>query len=432
MRHLRSSTRLVAGVAALSLTLAACASDGEDTTSTDNASTPDDATSAGETMGDMDGDVTAEEAGDPYALFKAAVQDVGPSGTAGALAGGLDAALNLDGDVNSAASQVRASLTTLLQEHVYLAGAAVDAAFSFGLDSGEFGLAAGALDTNSVEISQLIGSVAPDQEAAFLGLWREHIGFFVDYAVGAATDDQPAKDAALASLDGYRAQAGSFFETITNGELPADAIAENLKGHISTLAAAIDAAAAGDPQVWSLLQKAADHVAGSAAVISKGVVAAAGLEGDTESAASATLTTLSQILEEHVFLAGFAVRAAYGAGGDLEDPSFVAAAGVLDENSVELAAVIATIDADSEAPFLALWREHIGFFVNYAVGIATGDDALADGALASLAGYGDQAGAFFEGLSGGVIPASAVKGALEQHVISLSATIRAFKVAILG
>ncbi len=428
MRHLRSNTKLVAGLAAASILLSACASDGDDTTAATDTTT--ETTTDTETDGEMD-DMDAEGA-DPFALFKAAVQVVGNTGTAGALAGGLDAALDLDGDVNSPAAQLRATLTTLLQEHVYLAGTAVDAAYSFGPESAEFGLAAGALDENSVELADVIGSVAPDQRDAFLGLWREHIGFFVEYALGAAGGDDAMKQSALDKLDGYREQAGAFFESVTGGELPAQAVADNLVGHIETLAAAIDAAAAGDTTVWAELKKAADHVDMTAAVIAKAVVTAAGLEGDTESAASATLSKVSQLLEEHVFLAGFAVRSAYGAGGDLEAPIFQAAAGVLDENSVELADVIGSVAPDQRDAFLALWREHIGFFVDYAVGVATNDDAKVQGALDALDAYGDQSGAFFEGISGGTIPASAVKGSLQKHIDTLTATIDAFAAAILG
>ncbi len=432
MRHLRSNTKMVAGVAALSILLSACAGDGEDTTIDTTDTTASETDAPDDTMTDDDMDDMDAAGADPFALFKAAVQHVGPTGSAGAIAGGLDAALDLDGDVNDAASQVRAGLTTLLQEHVYLAGTAVDAAFSFGPESAEFGLAAATLDSNSVELADFIGSVAPDQRDAFLGLWREHIGFFVEYALGAAGNDDAMKQGALDKLDGYREQAGQFFEAVTGGELPAAAVAENLKGHITTLSGAIDAAAAGDTTVWAQLKSAADHVDGTAAVLSKAVVAAAGLEGDTESAASVTLTTLSQLLEEHVFLAGFAVRSAYGAGGDLEAPIFVAAAGVLDENSQELADVIGSVDPDSRDAFLALWREHIGFFVDYAVGVATDDSAKTQGALDALDAYGDQSGAFFDNLSGGTIPAAAVKGSLEKHVTSLTAVIDAFKVAILG
>ena len=432
MRHLRSRTRLVAGVAAASLVLVACGSEDEPTSTQTTPDAMDDPTDADPTETDDMGSMEEDTPADPYEAFRLAVQDVGPTGSAGALAQGLDVALNLEGDTTAPAAQVRVALTTLLQEHVYLAGAAVDAAFSFGADSAEFGLAAGALDKNSVELADLVGSVVPDQRDAFLGLWREHIGFFVDYAVGAVSGDDAAKQTALDSLDGYRDQAGQFFESITGGALPASAVSESLKGHIDTLAAAIDAAAAGDTQVWALLKAAADHVEGSATALTNGIVQAAGIAGDPESPASATLTTVSDLLEEHVFLAGFAVRAAYGAGGDLEDPSFQAAATELDNNSQAIAAVIGSVDADSEEPFLALWREHIGFFVDYAVAVAGNDEAGKQAALDALEGYGDQAGNFFEGLSGGVITTDAVKGSLAKHVDSTSATIRSFAAAILG
>ena len=42
------------------------------------------------------------------------------------------------------------------------------------------------------------------------------------------------------NLDDYRPTAGAFFEEISAGELPADAIAEGLGMHVETLAGAID------------------------------------------------------------------------------------------------------------------------------------------------------------------------------------------------
>src|SRR4051812_37703814 len=54
------------------------------------------------------------------------------------------------GGVDSGASGLRAALTAGLQEHVYLAGIAVNQAVEKGLDSGEFKAAAGTLDKNSV------------------------------------------------------------------------------------------------------------------------------------------------------------------------------------------------------------------------------------------------------------------------------------------
>src|SRR5262245_26245023 len=91
------------------------------------------------------------------------------------------------------ASTLRVALNRLLAEHVYLAGAATNAALG-GRDA-EFKAAEGALDGNSVDIGKAVGMVyGPDAEGAFLPLWRRHIGFFVDYTVGVATKDQAKQD----------------------------------------------------------------------------------------------------------------------------------------------------------------------------------------------------------------------------------------------
>jgi hypothetical protein len=96
------------------------------------------------------------------------------------------------------AASLRVALNSLLGEHVILAAAATGAALD-GRDV-EFKAAASALDANSVDIAKAIGSVYGEgAEQAFLPLWRRHIGFAVDYTVGAATKDQ-AKHAAAGHM----------------------------------------------------------------------------------------------------------------------------------------------------------------------------------------------------------------------------------------
>jgi hypothetical protein len=181
------------------------------------------------------------------------------------------------GDVTSAPAETRAILTNLLQEHVYLAGITIEQAVEAGgdMEAPAVQAAAATLDANSVALSEVVGSVAgPDNGEAFLGLWREHIGFFVNYTLGAATGDDAMKEQALTDLSGYQQAAGAFFEEITAGELPADALIANLDMHISTLTAAIDSLVAGDGQVFDLLRDAAQHMPSSALAISTAVVAA--------------------------------------------------------------------------------------------------------------------------------------------------------------
>ena len=163
----------------------------------------------------------------------------------------------------SGAAELRAGLTSLLQEHVYLAGITVETALDAGgdMEAPAVKAAAAALDENTVALSEAVGSVAGDENGeAFKGLWREHIGFFVDYTLGKATSDQAMVDQALSDLDGYQQAAGDFFEEITGGELQADALVESLEVHIETLTAAIDALVAGDASAFDKLQAAADHM----------------------------------------------------------------------------------------------------------------------------------------------------------------------------
>src|SRR5690242_2434934 len=63
------------------------------------------------------------------------------------------------GGVDTGASSLRASLTAGLQEHVYLAGIAVDNGVTHGLTSPQFKAAAATLDKNSVALSQAIGGI---------------------------------------------------------------------------------------------------------------------------------------------------------------------------------------------------------------------------------------------------------------------------------
>ncbi|MFW5964325.1 MAG: hypothetical protein ACOCQM_05620, partial [Natronomonas sp.] len=154
---------------------------------------------------------------------------------------GFAAALDLEGDTESEASALRTGLTAKLQEHVYLAGITVKNAYAAGLESGEFEAAAGTLDTNSVELADAIGELAGDENReAFLTLWRDHIGFFVDYAAATAGDDEQGQADAIDDLDSYTDGAGDFFEEISAGELPADAVSDDLVEHIATLGGAID------------------------------------------------------------------------------------------------------------------------------------------------------------------------------------------------
>jgi hypothetical protein len=74
-------------------------------------------------------------------------------------------------------------------------------------------------------------------------------------------------------------------------------------------------------------------------------------------------------------------------GGDLKDPQVVGAVKALDANSVALSKAIGSFTPTAEKPFLASWRQHIGFFVNYTLGKATKNDKQVAKAKADLDAY---------------------------------------------
>lgn len=154
---------------------------------------------------------------------------------------------------------LKAKLNTLLSEHVYLAAAATGAAL--GGRQAEFQAAAGALDNNSVDLSRSIGSVYGNgAEAAFLALWRKHIGFVIDYTTGIAGKDKMKADKAVNDLVQYTQDFGAFLSS-ANPNLPKSVVADLVKGHVLTLKSVIDAQQMGDQQktYWTL-REAAMHM----------------------------------------------------------------------------------------------------------------------------------------------------------------------------
>lgn len=156
-------------------------------------------------------------------------------------------------------SDLRTTLNRLLQEHIYLAGATSGSALG-GRDA-EFKAAAAALDRNSVALSGAIGLLyGAHAGAAFLPLWRKHIGFVVDYTGGVAAKDKGKQERAVADLIRYTGELGAFLNS-ANPHLPRSAVAGLVKDHVPTLTAVIDAQAAGDAAAaYTAMQTAAAHM----------------------------------------------------------------------------------------------------------------------------------------------------------------------------
>ncbi len=181
--------------------------------------------------------------------------------------------------VNSDGAGLRAALTALLADHVYLAGAAIHQALQDGgnLTTEKVGAAVAALDENSVEVSKLVGSAYPEAEQPFLDSWRSHIPFFVNYTVAKATGDQAGVDQAVSDLNGYAVSFGQLINSVVP-ELPAEAVQGELEMHAVSLLAAIDADIAGDPAYYGLLKEAAGHMPMTAQALAGGIATNKGIQ----------------------------------------------------------------------------------------------------------------------------------------------------------
>lgn len=227
--------------------------------------------------------------------------------------------------VDTAAAGVVQTLTAQLAGHEYLAGIAVAEGVLIGLDSAEFTAAAEALDNNSVELADTVGSVYGDQARdQFLDLWRKHIGFFVDYTKAQAGGDTKAAGKAKKALDGYRADAGAFFEGVTDGAISKDAVADALKLHVTSTFDTIDAVLGkkkGNP--FELLRQAEAHLPMIASALSGAIVSSQGIEGSIDSLAAGLQQLLTNELVSHEYLAGIAV--AMGVQNGLDSDLFALA-----------------------------------------------------------------------------------------------------------
>ena len=320
-------------------------------------------------------------------------------------------------------AELRAGLTYLLTEHVYLAGIATGTAVAKGgdLKNPAVGAAVAALDANSVQLSKAVGAAYPAAEEPFLKSWRQHIGFFVDYTLGVATKDAAKKAKAMKDLDGYRTSFGQLINSVVP-ELPADAVAKELIPHVQSLFAAIDAQVAGSPTQFDLLEKAASHMPGTAAILAGGIAANKKLTGATDTKVADLRAGLTYLLTEHVYYAGIAINQAVADGGALTKPKTAAAVAALDANSVQLSKAVGAAYPAAEEPFLKSWRQHIGFFVNYTLGKATKDDAKVAMAKKDLDGYRTSFGQLINSVVP-ELPADAVAMELVPHVASLFTAI---------
>ena len=161
-----------------------------------------------------------------------------------ALAPAIAEGNELVGEAINAAVDFRVALNQLLQEHLFLASFATDAAIGGRTD--EFAAAGAALNTNGTDLGAAIGGLfGADAQDEWNRIWSAHNGFFVDYTTGVATGDVAMQDQAVSDLtETYVPEFSAFLAGPTG--LPEDALAELVTEHVLTTKAIVDAQGSGD------------------------------------------------------------------------------------------------------------------------------------------------------------------------------------------
>lgn len=119
---------------------------------------------------------------------------------------------------------------------------------------------------------------------------------------------------------------------------------------------------------------------------------------------------LNRLFEEHVYLAMGATSAALGGRTD----EYKGAVAALDTNSTALGDAISSVyGKDAGAAFLAGWRRHIGFFVDYTNGVANKDEAAKAQAVTNLGQYAQDLAELLNGANG--LPKDTVVSLVKSH-----------------
>ena len=330
------------------------------------------------------------------------------------------------------AATLRAGLTGLLTEHVYLAALATGAALRGDTKGFEaYGAALnGPTNSNTADLTAAItAAYGAETGKAFDGLWRSegHIPAFVAYTQAIAKDDKAAADKALADLTAYAKTVGTTLNKV-NSNLPAAAVEEMVVMHATTLKTVIDAQKAGDQaKVYSSLRAAYGHMGEMATSLASATAAKFPdqFDGDATSKAADLRAGVTLLLREHVFLASSATGAALGGRQPQFDAAAAALHGTTNSNSADIVAAVTSVYGDQVGKaFDGLWRSegHVPAFVAYTQAVAKDDKASADKAVADLLAYAKTFGTTLNSVNAN-LPAAAVEDAIKMHATTLKAVV---------
>ena len=325
--------------------------------------------------------------------------------------------------LSSPAAELRVALDRLLAEHAFLT---IEQMRSGLIGAADFAAAAAAVEQNSTEIAESIGSIYGDAATEPFGeIWRSHIGYLVDYAVALGNGDSGAQQTALEGLAVYRANLKQFLADANPGVNLAG-ISDALDMHTAQLVEFIRAVDRGDhAAAYDIEREAYPHMFEVGDALAKVIANKypdrfTGLDV-AYSAAGSLRVTLDRLLGEHAFLAAEAMRS-----GVSDAPDFDAGRDAIDANAADLAAVVgAAYGEEAGAAFRTLWDGHVLGYYAYIEATRSNDNEARAQATAQVGQYVDQLVLFLTGANP-ELDAGALAALFNDHVGHLTGQVEAF------
>ena len=326
--------------------------------------------------------------------------------------------------VSNPATDLRATLDSILSEHAYLAIITMQK----GIDgSKDFDAAAAQLGENTDELSAAIGSVYGEEAGnQFKEIWSSHIGYFVDYVTATAENDEEGRKKAVANLDAYRVTQAGFLDTATEGRLKAKDLEEGLKMHVDQLIWAFDNYNAEDyEKTYDGLTESVMHMFETGKGISWAITDQFPEKFDNQSVdtpAADLREGLNNQFSTHAALAILAMQKGIDGAKDFE-----VSAAELGKNTDDLTKSIESVyGAEGAKQFNEIWSSHIGYFVDYVNATASDDAEGQKAAMANLDDYRVKQAAFLETATEGRLKAADLEEGLKVHVDQLLAAFNKY------
>jgi hypothetical protein len=327
-------------------------------------------------------------------------------------------------DFELPAVQLRIGLDRALAEHAFL----VVEAMRTGIDRGpEFEIVAEVVEENTVDILSLVERAYGAEVAEMFGhMWRNHVGYLVDYVRATTEGDEAGQAAADEQLsmhvDEFTALLADANPTLD------DAVLEGLldEHHQRQLEQISSLASADYADAYHAVRAAFAHMFEIGDALSAGILAQSADrfpgEATAFSPALEMRMTLDRLLGEHTYLAALAMRSGLEGAPDLD-----AAVAALGENADELAAQIGAIYGDDAgSAFGEMWGDHIDGYLAFVEAVAAEDAEAQQDARAALSAHESEFGAFLADANP-MLDEDGLRALLEAHTDQLADQVARYR-----